>query len=370
MMRSNKDLNQPHSDICRCTLCMKNFRIPASDVEQHLRQLQATMVDRRNPDNPVKPLMSAVAAHAILTAGTAVDMLSATGLAEVDLPGSYDIGVVEPQELTVKAQWKNKLQEQAKAARDASVFGSLGVLIVESNMRVVSIPKMNALAVPVTFLEKYGAELVPLTQPVKLEPALHPSLEKLYLVEYQFHKDYVEEYALKKAGGGGLFVERHPFPQLFTPLSAECSGALILGIDKGNGVYTFVAFEIPFGYTMKIDPNVIHGDSFFVGAYAIALTDTELADSVLFRKDTPERDIQSVVQTTVKSVKLPLLAEDPLITKLNLQMAIDKIRHEGGSQKPGFFDTLPSQVLIEVRSVSPAAQHAYDKRYGVKIGRA
>ena len=109
-------------------------------------------------------------------------------------------------------------------------------------------------------------------------------------------------------GGGGLFVETHPFPHVFTPLAKECSGALILGINNKDGSFTFAAFQIPFGYTMKIAANVIHGDSFFVGPYAIALTDTELADSVLFKQEVPDRAIQYVTQTPTKDFGLPVLA--------------------------------------------------------------
>ena len=44
------------------------------------------MVDRRNPKNPDRPLMKATTAHAIIQAGSAVDMMNATGLKLADLP--------------------------------------------------------------------------------------------------------------------------------------------------------------------------------------------------------------------------------------------------------------------------------------------
>ncbi|MGL5742838.1 MAG: hypothetical protein ACRCXC_09995 [Legionella sp.] len=361
-----------HSSICRCSLCMPT-KIPEQYVDKHYHALQSTMVDRRNPDAPIKPLMLAKEAHAILHTGSTVDMLEATGINKRDLPKARPVPIVWPRELTVKAKWMNKDQEKAKSGRDASVFGSLGVLAVSKNVSVVDIPKMNAWSVPQAFLEKYGAELIPLDQPFTLDAVEHKELETLFLVEYEWDPAYIEEYVMNQRGGGGLFVETHPFPHVFTPLSPKCSGALILGVDRGDGAFDFASFEIPFGYTMKVGSNVIHGDSFFVGPYAIALTETELADSVILKQDTVKREIQTVKQTAIPQVTLPLLTEhrlaselDPKIVEMNNHMMIEKIRHEGAAGKwLGFFQHLPPDVLSEVRDLSSEAQEAYDQRFGL-----
>lgn len=309
-------------------MCMKSSRISIEEIKRYSDPLKATMVDRRNPENPVKPLMKAVEAKNILHAGSSVDMLKATGLTKASLLSHHNIQPIEPREVTIQAEWKNKDQEQAKSGCDASVFGGLGVLLVAPNDKALTIPTMNALAVPTSFLKKYNAELIPVEKSIDLEPALDESLETLYLIEYEFGKEYVEQYALKMKGGGGLFVETHPFPQIFTPLSPDCSGGLILGINKGHNEYSFAAFQIPFGYTMKINSMAIHGDSFFVGSYAIALTDTKLADSVLFRKNTPDRDIQQVKQVMVKPAKPPFMAEYRLFKEASRNMLLEKLHHD------------------------------------------
>ena len=173
---------------------------------------------------------------------------------------------------------------------------------------------------------------------------------------------------MNKNGGGGLFVETHPFPHVFTPLSPECSGALILGVERDDGKFDFAAFEIPFGYTMKIGSNVIHGDSFFVGPYAIALTETELADSVLLKQENPQRDIQKVVQVSSPIVTFSLIEEHDLAAKVNNQMMIDKIRHEGVSGKNmSFFKQLPPDVLKEVRHFSEETQETHDQKFGLVL---
>ncbi len=353
-----------HSELCKCNMCMKS-RLPTELANQHEHRLKATMVDRRNPDAPLRPLMKATIAHAIINTGTSVDMMKATGLTLMDLPNNNStIYLTQPQEITIKGTWKNRSVEKALSGRDASVFGGLGVLLVPPDFSYINIPKMNALAVDPAFLKKYGAELIPLEQPVTLEAVNEPELENLYLVQYDFDKDYIDQYVMKMSGGGGLFVEIHPFPHVFTPLSEHSGGALILGKALGKREFTFASFEIPYGYTMKIDSNVIHGDSFFVGPYAIALTDTELADSVIFRQETTNRDIQKVKQTPSPLIRLPILAEYRLAKAVNHQMMIEKLRHEG--QEAGlelaFFQKLPMEILENVQDVLPLALTAIKER--------
>lgn len=372
----NGSARQPklHSTICRCTLCMKS-KIPDLIAQDHTQGLKATMVDRRDPDvEDSKPLMKATQAHAILKAGTTINMLEATGISEEQLPDrSGNIRITPPQELTIKAAWKNKSEETAKSGRNASVFGNLGVLLIPPSVKTIDIPKMNALAVPSSFLEKYGAELIPLGKPFTLDAVEDEELENLYLVQYDWDPDYIQNYVMKLQGGGGLFVETHPFPHVFTPLSPDCKGALILGVDRHDDTFDFASFEIPFGYTMKIGSNVIHGDSFFVGPYAIALTETELADSVILKQETPTRDVQHVIQTSTPLFSLPLLMEHRLssevnerMQKLNNELMVKKIRHEGATGKGlSFFQHLPGDVLSEVRDLSAEAQEAYDQRYGL-----
>jgi hypothetical protein len=353
-----------HSDICRCHMCMRN-RVPRVS-ESEYREFTTMMVDRRNPDDPVRPLMKSHTAHYILNAGESVDMLTATGLSPESIPSRTDIQMKEPSELKrFRAEWKNRDQELAKSGRDASVFGGQGVMLAKMQGDVIKIPTMNALATPPKFLEKYGASLVPLADSITLEKPSDPTLEKLYMVEYDFDPEYIAQYVMHEQGGGGIFVERHPFPHIFTPLSENCKGSLILGVDNNDGTFDFAAFEIPFGYSLKINSNVIHGDSYFTGRYAIALTETELADTVLFKQPTPERDIQPVIPTPCHAVTLPLLAEHRLAQKVNHKMMIEKIRKEGAGQGVKFFRQFPAPILDELRADTPEAQKAYVEKFAV-----
>jgi len=257
---------------------------------KHKQCLKALWVDRRNPDYPVRSLMKARAVLAMIQADSTVNLLDLTGITKAELPAKESIDLMKPQELIIDALWNNKTQEIALTGNDANVFGDLGVLLITPHQGIVHIPVMNALAIPGEFLQKYGAALIPLDEPFVFDTVLHD----LYLIHYDFDKDYIDQYVMHPNGGGGLFVETHPFPHLFIPLAQNCGGALILGVTCGDGQFAFAAFSIPYGFTLKIAAHVIHSDCFFVGPYAIALKMTEDADTVIFKQDNEEREIQPV----------------------------------------------------------------------------
>jgi len=359
MPKSRKE-HRTHGLICNCMMCMPSHLSP-KNIQRHKTGLKATMVNRTG--------MESVMAFSVLTAGKNVNMLTATGVSEESLPQnnqetSFQYTAIP--ELTLQAQWKSSNEEKATAGKDANVFGSLGVLVISiSEQETIHIPKMHALAVPSKILEKYGVTLIPLSQTFILEQELDPSLKKLFLVQYNFSSDYINNYVMKLNGGGGLFVETHPFPQLFTPLSKDCSGALIVGTgDKSKGTFNFIALEIPFGYTLKIAPNVIHGDSFFIGPYAIALTDTELADSVLFRQSKPHpestmvRGIQHVELRYVPASLLASASENHLIQQANKQTLQEKVTYEfiHSNNKRMFFQSLPGSVKFQLEIIHKERQ--------------
>ena len=69
-----------HNAICKCSICMRGDKIDSSERATHMEGLKSTMVDRKNPDNPGPALMKATEAHAIIQAGTKVDMREKTGI--------------------------------------------------------------------------------------------------------------------------------------------------------------------------------------------------------------------------------------------------------------------------------------------------
>lgn len=271
--------------------------------------INAAVVHRMSGDD--RPLMTTPNVLAVFKPGATInfyDILSQLGR---DLP--HQIAAVQsiPDSIEfdmaiVKATWFDMKTKPASSGADANVFGHLGTLEVAEELKSLQLPVHHAGLVSSAFLKHFGASLVPLDKDIPYKDT--PPVD-LICAEYDFKNDYIPEYVMKIQKGGGVFVETHGFRQFFTPLEPSTSGGIILGKKRENGDFEFAAFEIPFGYSLVIDPHVIHGDSFFKGRYAIALTEVVSADSVLIRTPTgailpvSQRPVVSPVKDMLPSLK-------------------------------------------------------------------
>jgi len=96
---------------------------------------------------------------------------------------------------------------------------------------------------------------------------------KLRIITYNYGKDYFEKYIIKK---NGAFIEQHEFIQMITPLKETCDGYVISGKFIDDKM-VLIAFKIPFGYTLLIEPHALHGDSSLIGLYSMAMTGNHYA---------------------------------------------------------------------------------------------
>lgn len=398
------------------TLCVLSS-LSVTELEAHKHKIAATFVDRRSKDNA--PLMTSTAFIGMVEPGKQVNMsqvlgakapqqggkatpscsvsngstASAPGLTSVSSVDSLDSvssSSTTSSERSVAATWRHRDVEQGTSGRDASVFGGLGVLSIEHlDMALLNIPYNDAGQVTPQFLQAYGAQLVPVEQTFTLGPTgdtKHETLNTLYVTEYTWNQNYVPDYVMREDGGGGLFVETHPFPHIFTPLEPTCGGVLILGRPGENaGEINFAAFSIPYGYSMVVNSDVIHGDSFFTGKYAIALTETELADSVLIKEvgEKSARDMQSVSpyispviygvgqQRMTFQVKALINPQYKNAVEFCARAIAEQCKHEKttvrDSRTQRFFKELPQEVLRDMRSESPYLQQEFDKRGGLIV---
>lgn len=369
-------------------LCVR-AESPLEPLTPHLSKIKKTFVDRRSPTG--KQLMTSSSFKGLVFPGQPTNMME---LCKDDFSEHFDVErnrlwgertIVYPDEVSVKASWKHRSIEKGTSGRDASVFGGLGVLAIDEDLASIKIPKHSAGSVSVQFLQAYGAQLVRVEDtfnlPATVEDRDVEDLRTLYVTEYTWQAGYIGEYVMRQEGGGGLFVETHPFPHAFTPLEPDCGGALILGRKGDDGTLLFSAFEIPYGYSMVIDSNVIHGDSFFVGRYAISLTETEAADSVLIKRgDIGARQIQPVQQVPnrMRGANPRIFMLDTTETEVGMGaelrkqavIAIGKSadRDESMAKKAqavGFFKTLSKNDISKIRHTSETAQEAYDQQYGL-----
>lgn len=202
----------------------------------------------------------------------------------------------------------------------ANVFGATGSLLINEpflDFPVVhaSHPKFAEIAA------YYGAKLL------KPGEAFYMGYNKpLFGAEYDtVLPGYIQDYVMQEWGGGGLFVEHHPFPHIWFPnprkgeeatnvcrillgrvipengeqhaqqdadyLCNEDECKLIEG-EKVNPSYRFTILEVPQdGSALAVDECSIHNDSFCNGRQVVFIADTK-ADTVAMRKTASFKDIR------------------------------------------------------------------------------
>ncbi|MEO1054633.1 MAG: hypothetical protein AAFX87_28640 [Bacteroidota bacterium] len=204
--------------------------------------------------------------------------------------------------------------------KSSNVFGITGSLLInETDIEFPIIdknhPKFNET------LAYYGAKLL------KPKEEFYMGFDKpLFGMEYDTSlPGYIQDYVMKPYGGGGLFVEHHPFPHIWFPNPTDseretnicrillgrvvpenelqlieqkidylCDGdtcTLITG-KKTDPKYRFTVFQIPTdGHAVAVDECCIHNDSFCNGRQVVFLADTK-ADTVALREAAPFENLR------------------------------------------------------------------------------
>jgi hypothetical protein len=204
----------------------------------------------------------------------------------------------------------------------ANVFGSTGSLLInESDIEfpVIDIthPKFH------DTLAYYGAKLL------KPKEEFCMGFDKpLIGMEYDTSlPGYVQDYVMKPYGGGGMFVEHHPFPHIWFPNPTESEKntnicRILLGrvipepedpkevqkldytckektctlvrSEKSKPNYRFTVFHIPIdGSALAVDECCIHNDSFSNGKQVAFVADTT-ANTVALRQTAPFENLRVV----------------------------------------------------------------------------
>ena len=204
----------------------------------------------------------------------------------------------------------------------ANVFGATGSLLInETDIQFPEIgnthPKYN------DTLAYYGAKII------KPNEEFYMGYDKpLFGMEYDTSlPGYIQDYVMKSYGGGGLFVEHHPFPHIWFPNPTDderdtnicrvllgrvvpadeaqheeqvhdylCDGdtcTLIPG-NKVRPQYRFTVFHVPQdGSALAVDECSIHNDTFCNGKQVVFLADTK-ANTVALRETSPFKNVRVV----------------------------------------------------------------------------
>jgi hypothetical protein len=200
----------------------------------------------------------------------------------------------EGNAVTVHANWVSAKDGGAIPSLDAAanVFGSTGSLYV--NDRSMTLPVLDTDHPDYhQTLAFYGARLLAPKETFFL------GFDKvLFGMEYDTSlPDYIRSYAMSPSGGGGLFVEHHPFPHIFLPkptIDGEvfCEAKVTLGRkvenqEAKNPQFIFTTFRVPSdGSALVIKSSTIHNDSYTNGRLAVFVANTA-ADTVAFRETSP-----------------------------------------------------------------------------------
>jgi hypothetical protein len=187
----------------------------------------------------------------------------------------YPISLPEPECRSFEYQWITQTGTKTKN----NLFPSAGKLILK-NVDTLQIPVINT---PQNYnWSQYKVRILP-SEKLTYDTSCYQT--KMQVISYYFGQKYAI-YAVSK--GDGLFLETHPFIQSMTPLNFECGGYVMVAYKKEQKIH-LTAISIPYGFTLLIDSNALHGDTTLVGLYAMEMTADHVemakADTV-FLKDT------------------------------------------------------------------------------------
>jgi len=210
-----------------------------------------------------------------------------------------------------------------------SLFPNPGILelgVSEIQLRIINPDPDTNDGVEYDFAE-FGAQLVRNSQPWQFRQSgiqANPHAQhKLRLITYYYGARYVDDYLMKprktadriNGCGSGLFIERHEFIQAITPINSDCYGFVILGRELKTWTGRIVGLEligvqVPFGWTLLVEPWAIHGNSNLVGLYSMAMTGNHEAmqtvDTVFLKNHNNGANVKVVaIPSTYKSTKFP-----------------------------------------------------------------
>lgn len=289
-----------------------DIKIEHKDLVDYIKFLDDAVVIRRGPEGVA--LMTTTAIYGPIRPGTKVALSPGEGtgvrLIAENCKQESLIKQLEDLEskasapgagnaITVNANWVSWKDGGAVPGLDgsANIFGGTGSLYV--NEKAVILPVLDVTHPDYhQTLAFYGAKLL-----IPKEEFCMGFNKILFGMEYDTSlPDYIRNYAMSPSGGGGLFVEHHPFPHIFLPRPTEngrvfCEAKVTLGHKVKKSPedkipqFIFTTFRIPSdGSALAIKPSTIHNDSYTNGRLAVFVADTA-ADTVAFRETSPFTNI-------------------------------------------------------------------------------
>lgn len=215
----------------------------------------------------------------------------------------------------VNAQWFSGLDKPAirkkmleyrginNPAFSESLFPNSGLLEIDDSKEI----KLQAFDPIGMDLSAFKARLVSNNVPFQITAERLRVDDEYCAVSYHYDPRYADRQVQE---GGGLFLEYHQFAQTITPLYKESKGFVTLAKwDESRTQLELIAITIPFGHTLVIEKDCIHGDTTLNGLFLMCMTSDHIsmatADTVFLKnaadktnmriilENTPEEDFQS-----------------------------------------------------------------------------
>jgi len=180
----------------------------------------------------------------------------------------------------VEGQWLDKSKVQISAP--GNTFGNSGLFKTANDK--LTIPQISQDSEHFdAALKAFGVKLFNDGDVVPLK------FEKpLTVGEYQFCRDENKDYRMTI--GNGFFVERHEFPHMFKPASAEDEAVITIARQTNDTEFAMIDVIVPHGSSLLAPGGTIHSDGLSHGNLVICLDVSADADVVLIH-DQDDRPI-------------------------------------------------------------------------------
>lgn len=171
------------------------------------------------------------------------------------------IGGVEGDSIEEKKWEYNVTQKHLRQ----SLFLNPGLLEIDRNL--IRLTYFDPRGVD---LSSFKARLVDNNIPFQITNKKLPSKDDYRLVTYLYEPMYAD---WQIQSGSGLFLEKHCFSQTITPLTPYSRGFVALArLGKGSDELELIGIQIPYGHTLIIEQECIHGDTTLNGFFMMGMT--------------------------------------------------------------------------------------------------
>ena len=191
--------------------------------------------------------------------------------AEACNPPTIDL----PDHLEFVGDWN---KEVIASGEGNNILGDNGGLYIkESHLRI---PKVKATTETLAY---YGALLIPEKTAIRFPNDAPYPLWKMHI-----GPNYVKDFIMNEAGGGGYYLEfHHDQPHFHQVLDG--GGVYLLAKQTGENTFHITAFELSNGQAVYTKKGAIHCDAALTGDLVVGYTASEDCSTVLLRTQTENR---------------------------------------------------------------------------------